>query len=288
MIYKSKKGEELFSQLYDTTLDSLEVEYDECVVDTRFGSTHVLILGPTEGKPLFMLHGGNSINGETLGWYLPLIKHYRIYAPDLIGHPGKSAQVQLSTKDLSYGQWATDVVKALNIVPVPFLGTSYGGSIALYTAVYEPEVIEKAILVVPGSIAMASKLSMAVKVMWPLLMYKLFGGEKRILQFVKQIVSEPPELTLKGIQYSFEHLKMTDLLPPLSKEQLQGFRAPTLLITAENDIFFPARKVLPRSQELIVNLVDTEVLEGSSHYPPPEYLEKINQRIHSFLQSSDD
>ncbi len=288
MIYKSKKGEELFSQLYDTTLNSLGIEYDQCFVDTRFGSTHVLILGPTEGKPLFMLHGGNSINGETLGWYLPLIKHYRIYAPDIIGHPGKSAQVRLSTKDLSYGQWASDVVKALHIAPVPFLGTSYGGSIILYTAVYKPEVIEKAILVVPGSIAMASKLSMAVKVVWPLLMYRVFGGDKRLLKFVRQIVSQPQEVTLKGIQYSFEHLKMTDLLPPLSKEQLQRFQAPTLLITAENDLFFPARKVIPRSQELIKNLVATELLEGSCHYPSLEYLEKINQQIHSFLQSSDD
>lgn len=284
MIYNSSKGEELFLQFYDSCLNELDIDYEEMTVDTRFGSTHLLVLGPPDGKPIFLLHGGNSINMETLVWYLPLAKKYRIYAPDLIGHPGKSAQVQLSIKDLSYGQWAVDVVEALELAPVVFLGTSYGGSITLYTGAYQPEVIEKAILVVPGSIAMASKLTMGVKVLWPLMMYKLFGGRKRLENFVRQMAKDPSEVTIKGIQYSFEHLKMNDLLPNLSKEQLKGLDAETLLFTAENDLFFPASKVLPRSKELIPNLVKTVVLKNSTHYPHIELFDDILQQIQDFLE----
>jgi pimeloyl-ACP methyl ester carboxylesterase len=284
MIYRTKDGECKFLNLYDTFLSSLDVTFDEVEVETRFGKTHVLEIGPSNGKPVFVLHGGNSVNAETLSFYLPLCKKYRLYAPDLIGHPGKSAQNQLSTKDLSYGQWASDVVKALDLEPVSFLGTSYGGSIALYTAAYKPEIIDKVVLVVPGSIAMANKISMGMKVIWPLISYRLFGGYKRLLNFVKKIVLEPNELTCQGIKLSFEHLKMNNLLPPLSSEQLVNFKAPILLFCSENDLFFPANKVVPRSKNLFSNSVcETMVLKNSLHYPNKQYLQEINDKIDKFL-----
>jgi len=283
MIYNSARGEKLILEFYDSCLEELQIDYDEQVVETRFGSTHVLILGPPDGKPIFMLHGGNSINLETLVWYLPLSKKYRIYAPDLIGHPGKSAQVQLSIKDLSYGQWAADVVEAFGLAPVVFHGTSYGGSITLYTGAYKPKIIEKAILVVPGSIAMASKLTMATKVFGPLMMYKLLGGRKQLEQFVRQIAKEPSEVTIKGFQYSFDYLKMNDLLPTISKEKLEGFQAETLLFAADKDIFFPANKVVPKSKDIIPNLKNIVVLENSTHYPTPELIDDINQQTQDFL-----
>ncbi len=283
MIYNSTRGEELYAEFYDSCLEGLRIDFDERFVETRFGSTHVLILGPPDGKPIFMLHGGNTINLETLAWYLPLAEKYRIYAPDLIGHPGKSAQIQLSVKDMSYGQWAADMVEALGLAPVVFHGTSYGGSITLYTGAYKPEIIEKAILVVPGSIAMASKLTMAMKVMVPLMMYKMLGGRKRLERFVKQIAKEPSAVTIEGIRYSFDYLKMNDLLPIISKEKLEGFQAEALLFVADEDIFFPADKVVPKSKELIPNLAKTVILENSTHYPTPELIEEINRQTQDFL-----
>jgi pimeloyl-ACP methyl ester carboxylesterase len=78
---------------------------------------------------------------------------------------------------------------------------------------------------------------------------------------------------------------MNGLLPPLSEDQLAGFKAPTFLVAAENDLFFPAKKVIPRSKQLLPNVTETMLLKGSTHYPLPAYLEKINRRIHAFLQS---
>ncbi len=285
MIYKSKEGEEAFLRIYDEALQELRLTTQECEVNTRFGPTHVVMTGPEDAPPIFMLHGGNTVNAETLGWYLPLAEHYRIYAPDLIGHPGKSAQVRLSTKDLSYGEWAADVVNALELGPVPFLGTSYGGSITLYTAAVAPKLLSKAILVVSGSIASASSLSMALKILWPLMTYKMLGSRKRLAAVVKPIMAEPSETNLDVMAAVFKHLKMNDLLPPLSDEQLQRLQAPTLVFAAENDIFFPARKVLPRVKRVFANLVAVEELEKSQHYPTVAHRAFINQRIHAFLQT---
>ena len=284
MIYKTEKGQDIFLKYYDTFLSSLNVSFDECYVNTRFGRTHVLEIGPKTGKPIFVLHGGNSVNADTLSFYLPLCKKYRIYSPDLIGHPGKSDQKRLSIKDLSYGQWATDVVTALNLAPIPFLGTSYGGSIALYTASFNPDIIEKAALVVPGSIAMANNITMGMKVMWPLISYRLLGGQKRLERFTRQIVEDPSELTCEGIKLSFEHLKMNSLLPIISKNQLEKYKRKTLLICSENDLFFPAKKVVPRSKKIIENITDIMVLKNSRHYPGKQYLLDINNKIDKFFK----
>ena len=45
--------------------------------------------------PLVMLQGGNTTSPLTLGWIRPLIESYRVYAPDTLGHPGKSAPARV-------------------------------------------------------------------------------------------------------------------------------------------------------------------------------------------------
>ena len=105
-IYKSPAGEARILYLYDRFQNDLGVVFDDRMVDTRFGATHVLVAGPEDGQPVVVTHGGNSITPQGLGGMLPLLKqeYYRLYAPDTIGHPGKSAQVRLSASDQSYGQ----------------------------------------------------------------------------------------------------------------------------------------------------------------------------------------
>ncbi len=64
----------------------------------------MLVMGPIDGKPLFILQGGNCYNPMTVSWFFPLFNKYRIYAPDTIGHPGYSDQKKISVKDNSYAQ----------------------------------------------------------------------------------------------------------------------------------------------------------------------------------------
>ena len=104
-IYTSSEGEARILDLYDSFQKSIGVAFDDRMVNTRFGKTHVLVTGPEQGLPVVITHGGNSITPQGLRGLLPLLKkgQYRAYAPDTIGHPGKSAQVRLSSRDESYG-----------------------------------------------------------------------------------------------------------------------------------------------------------------------------------------
>jgi hypothetical protein len=64
------------------------------MVQTSFGETHVLVLGPQDAPPVVILHGGNTTSPLTLGWIMPLIEseyniatwnfglNYSFFAPD--------------------------------------------------------------------------------------------------------------------------------------------------------------------------------------------------------------
>src|SRR5215211_1777665 len=97
-IYRSSGGEAEILALYDGALTRLGVEYESTKIDTRFGDTHVLVTGPENAPPLVILPGGNFLNPTCLGWFLPLAKEHRVYAPDVVGQPGRSAQTRPSSK----------------------------------------------------------------------------------------------------------------------------------------------------------------------------------------------
>lgn len=89
---------------------------------------------------------------EAMRSLLPILQEncYRIYAPDTIGHPGKSAETRLSPKDNNYGQWLSDVMDGLGLDRAAFLGGSYSAGIILRLAAYCPRRITKMALFVPS------------------------------------------------------------------------------------------------------------------------------------------
>lgn len=47
-----------------------------------------------------------------------------------------------------------------------------------------------------------------------------------------------------------------------TREELKNFTAPTFVIAAKNDIFFPADKVIPKAKAMFCNLVKVEYIDG--------------------------
>ena len=287
-IYRSREGEAEILSLYDTLQSRIGLGFEDLMLDTRYGETHVLAAGPRDAPPLVILQGGNVVNPVTTAWFAPLAGDYRIFAPDTIGHPGKSAQTRLSPSDDSYGWWLSDVLDGLDLDRASLVGPSYGAGIILRIAACAPERISKAALLVPSGIASGSMLRMMREIALPMLHYRLSPTRERLRRAIRPMCTEEPEEDfLRVVGAVFRNVKLEASLPKRATAgELAGFEAPTMVVAAENDIFFPADKVLPRAREIILNLAASECLEGSGHYPPRQGLSHLNEHVRAFLEES--
>ena len=287
-IYRSPEGEKKVFALYKSALKRLELKFEEQMINTRYGVTHTLITGPRDAPPLIIFQGGNTVNPVTLSWFLPLIKDYRVYAPDTIGHPGLSTQTRISPSDDSFGKWVIDLINYLDIEKSSFIGPSYGAGIILRMAAYAPERISSAVLLMPSGIASGSLWRMIIEVVRPMMLYRLFPSRGRLIKAVQSMFTKDiDEIAVDVIGSVYRHVKLETQMPrPATKEELMDFKAPTLVLAGEKDIFFPSSKILPRTKGIIPNLIAAESLLGCGHFPSKEILQYINNRIGVFLRES--
>jgi pimeloyl-ACP methyl ester carboxylesterase len=142
-------------------------------VRTRLGNTHVIVLGPEGAPPVVFLPGGNALNPTCLKWFLPLVERHRLYAPDIVGQPGLSAQTRPSPKGDGHAFWAEDVLDGLGLERAPLVGLSYGAAVAIRTMGVAPERVCRAALVSPAGIAASPFLRMLIEIGPPTLLYHL-------------------------------------------------------------------------------------------------------------------
>lgn len=287
-IYKSAEGEARILELYDRFQKSLGGIFDDRMVDTRFGLTHVLVTGPEKGPPVVVTHGGNSITPQGLRGLLPLLKlgRYRVYAPDTIGHPGKSAQVRLSSGDQSYGEWLKDVLDGLGLDRAAFIGGSFGAGIILRLAAYAPQRITRMALFVPSGIVATPLPSIVFRITLPYMLYLLLPSRQRLYRAVRWMGGDIEDDVLELIEAVFKHVRVEPEMPrPATKAELEKFTAPTMVIAAENDAMFPGDAVTKKARELLTNLTVVECLKGGTHYSSKSDLKYVSKRIIEFLEA---
>lgn len=283
-IYKSKEGKEHILSQYEHYLTQFDLPIDREYVDTRFGKTHVLKLGRTNGKPLFIFQGGNCINPMTLSWFKGLLTDYKIYAPDTIGHPGYSDEARISASDHSFANWIEDLMAHYQIEKCAFIGPSYGGGIILRLAAFMPEKIQCAVLVAPAGISLGSKAQMIKEILVPMLFYKMNGSAKNLRKIANAMSRSSMNDMDEGIIGSiFKYVSLEDEMPKLTTAQeLKDYHAPTLVITGTEDIFFPERKISQKAAGLFGNQLELKQYT-MGHFPSAEDLAKIDSDIKSFL-----
>lgn len=287
-IYKSPEGEAEILALYDEALADLGPGHESLMVATRYGDTHVLTVGPEDAPPVVFLPGGNFLNPTCLRWFLPLAERYRLYAPDLVGQPGKSAQTRPSPKGDGHAWWVEDVLDGLDLRRAPLVGLSYGAGVAIRAMGYAPERVSRAALVSPAAVASGLILRMLVEVALPMLLYRRRPTRERLLLAAKPILTEPEDPVVRQLGAIYRHVRLDAGLPRMaSEEELRSFEGPVAVFASEQDAFFPARAVLPRARELFPNLVHAECLRGCRHVPSEAALGGVNDGIRAFLTGFD-
>lgn len=287
-LYKTEEGRERLLALYDAAVRRLADRVDGPVtrrwIDTSFGATHVLEAGPHDAPPVVVVQGGNFLNPLTLAWLAPLTERYRLLAPDTVGHPGLSDERRPSPRDASYGLWATEVLDGLELGRAPVVGISYGAGIALRLAGVAPDRIAAAALLVPAGFVAPPIVPLLGRVVAPMLAYLARPSDARLTRAVRPMFGGRPDpVWTEAIGAVFDHVRLESGMPtPATRAELHGFAAPTLVLAAEHDPFFPGEAVARKAREVAPH-AEVHVMSGEAHVPGPEALRAANERIARLL-----
>lgn len=266
-IYKTPAGREAVLRLYDAQLKKLGRPYADLYVDTSFGKTHLVETGNPSGPPLLIFHGGNSTTAYNLLLCKFLLEDFRVFAVDIVGHPGKSAERSLSPRGYAYGKWAAEVIDGLGFSKIRCFGGSFGGGVLAKLMCVSPEKIERSVLVVPSGVHNALPVGSA-RMLIPLLKYLRTGKDAYVTEAALFMAITKDVLdadTLDTVKNSFAHVKTKVGMPSnVSGKRMRRCAAPALVMAGELDCLFPARKVLKRAQAILPGC-DVYELRGRGH-----------------------
>ena len=201
------------------------------------------------GEPLLLLHGGGG-SAEHFEHMLPeLARHFQVLTPDSRAQ-GRSTD---TSQPLSYRQMVEDMIGLLDALGIDTAyvgGWSDGAAIAMHIAIYYPERV-RALLLTPVDLS----------------------AEALTDEFWKE--SEQWELPEKLVTWWQTRVSPTE-------EELQGIRAPTLIVAGENEQFIK-REYFVRWQEVIPN-AETVWIADTDHFLVINKPDQVNQAIISFLK----
>ena len=224
---------------------------------------------------------------------MPLAERHRLYAPDIVGQPGRSAQDRPSPRGDGHAFWMEDVLDGLGLWRAPLVGLSYGAAIAIRTMGVAPERVCRAALVSPAGIAASPLLRVLLEIGTPTLLYRLRPTEARLRRAAMPLFTEPEDPAfgpaIRQLGATIRHLRLDADLPRMAtEEELRGFGGPVAVFASEEDALFPARAVLPRAREIFPNLALAQTLEGCRHVPSKAVLGRVNERVLAFLAGPDE
>ena len=282
-LYKTPESKREILTLYQTKLESLNIDYTEQDVDTQFGSSHVIITGDASKPPLILVHGSNGCAPIALDVYPNLAKNYQVFAVDVIAQPNKSAETRPSMKDSSYGIWMNEVIAALGLNDVTMVGFSLGGFIICKTLLEDESKIKQAYLIAPVGIVSGNPLRAMLEMFLPMKRFIRSGKQRDLDRVIDALFSERDDFVepfLASVLPNFD-LDFTPI-PNITEKEANRILTPLSVIGAEQDVLGPGKKLLRRAKKIFPSLKHAILLEGSKHVQTV----KDNQRVEDLILSS--
>jgi len=278
-----------YADLYDSAITSLlTVPVTDEWVDTRDGETHVLTAGDPTAPPIVVFQGGNVTTPVTLAWVQELADDFYLIAPDTPGEPGKTS----SETPHEYGPWVVDVLNGFGIDQAPMVGVSHGAGVLLEGAEYASDRIVAAALIVPAGFGTPFSVDLA-RIIVSALLYRFLPRRELLTRALDpmftQSVSAIDGVIVETIGMALRTGDLAAEFPgPDSAEALSGCRAPMLVITGEDDPFFPGHRTCERAREYLPSLVECITLSDERHFLSPHAQKYTTEQIRAFLADHGD
>lgn len=280
-LYKSRQGHQAVMAYYESVLQHWPVPVESLTITTRYGPTHLLTAGSPSAPALLLFHG----QGDTaLLWkpvFASLAQRYRLYAPDIIGQPGKSAPVRLLYKGSRYDEWLQDLYDGLHIVQADVMGLSLGGYLALRLGMVAPERVGRMILIAPAGMARV-KLSGIIQ----LLPVGLFPSRTTCRWFMEHDGVPVSDQAVEWPYLMAKHFIPSGPPPLFSGDELRRIAAPVSLLVGQRDLLFNADAIVRRAHKHLPNLVTANIIPQSGHNLIRERPEIVEASALGFLSSA--
>lgn len=259
--FKTAQGRDAVHQAYDAFLRNMRIPHESLHVETRFGPAFAIAAGGQEAPNLILLHGSGMNSAMWLEDMEIYAKHFRVYAVDLQGEPGKSDGRQLPFQGPDFGHWLHDVFAGLSIERASMVGISLGAWLALKFAIARPGMVGKLALLCPAGVG-PQRASFAFRALFHMLM-----GEKgldRLYRLVNGGKPIPREMSdyqkLIGRHFNFRR----ERIPFFTDDELSRLTMPVMLYVGGRDIMFHSLKTAERFGKLVPH-AEINVLRDAGH-----------------------
>ncbi|MDR7209998.1 alpha/beta hydrolase [Flavobacterium piscis] len=286
-VFQTKKEKESYIASYNKSLKLWDVPYTEENIKTSFGTVHVILAGPKNGKDLVLLHGMDASSTMWFPNIKALAKNNRIYAIDFLMEPGKSTLTVKSLSKEEIVQCYNDVFNYYKLKNFNIVGASRGGWIATLLASQKANSIDKIVLLSP---AQTFKFIDKMRKTSSALMLKIFPSEKKFQKTLKTFSTHPEKispvykrqfyLANKYASSNSSMLKMT----PFSNEELKSIRSPVLVLIGDQDVI-NAEESLTRAKEFLPNC-KTKIIRDAGHFLTIDQSKIVSETIVNFLEEA--
>jgi 2-hydroxymuconate-semialdehyde hydrolase len=245
------------------------------------------MLAEGSGPPVLLLHGSGP--GTTAAAWTPLIAalapRHRVLAPDLLGFGSSPKPAAGRSLREAWTAQALELVDGLALETFAVVGNSAGGAIALSLACARPQAVTRVVAV--GSMGHPMPLPPALDALWAaesaqavaeLIPYAPPTAET-VAAREAAMLAQPwyPELFPAPRQRWVDDFSLT-------REELEGIRAPVLLVHGAQDRIVPLR-------DSFLGLVETlpdvrgHVFGRCGHASPLEHTDAFNELLTTFLET---
>jgi pimeloyl-ACP methyl ester carboxylesterase len=281
-VYKSPEIKTRLLKIYDEKMTEWPVPYQDLLLETQYGTVHVIVSGPEDGPPLLLLHASGVASWSWKYNVAELSGNYRTYAIDLIGDAGKSEFTSLTNIMKSSQEQANlyaEIAGRLGVQKAYVVGASEGGFIASNYAFYYPERVEKLALLGPMGYAGATQAVMRIT------FAQLFPLKSVQESTFRWAFSDSPELEAEFGEWF--RLLMSGLNPakvaplPLPAESRQNIQVPVLFIFGERDNLVGDPEA---ARNLVQDMPDVRVeVVSAGHLMAAELPAQVNSLVLDFF-----
>jgi pimeloyl-ACP methyl ester carboxylesterase len=292
-LFKSTTAKAGYMAAYDAVLGIWPVAYEELDVPTRYGATHVIASGPIGAPPLVLLSGFFCTATAWRPNVEVFSRHFRVYAVDVIGQPGKSIAHRRIKSRREFSDWLTDLLDALHVHRADLVGNSFGGFLAMNQASLTPERVHRVVLISPAGVFMPYGRWKHVLLTLRDLVRRCLPGAQRpnsmSIWFGRDVVFDQSDAKWVAlVEKALSVVKITKISALFPREfppaELAAIRAPTLLLIGEYERLYEPRAALRRAGQLMPG-IDGRVVPQAHHIASLAKPAEVNAQIVRFLQS---